>query len=152
MYGAGELFGSFESALDECLVDDHLGCYVRQFTSLPGFDLLSHRLKVALHPVNANRDAIRDAINERERLRVLRQHRREVSHKRHIRTHEHEIAVGHDVSEDRLNGQSIRIAPSQNATHQKSCARSACHHRIVGFVIRRSALGTHFAHGSAKKM
>jgi len=31
MYGAGKVFGSFESALDECLVDHHLGGDVRQF-------------------------------------------------------------------------------------------------------------------------
>ena len=48
MYGAGEVFGSFESALDGCLVDDHLGGDVRQLTSLPGFHLLSHGLKVSL--------------------------------------------------------------------------------------------------------
>ena len=54
MHGASEVFGSLQSALDECLVDDHLGGDVRQFTSLPGFHLLSHRLKVSLHPVNAN--------------------------------------------------------------------------------------------------
>jgi len=54
-------------------VDDHLGCYVRQFTSLPGFHLPSHRLKVPLHTVDANRNAV----NERERLRVFRKHRSE---------------------------------------------------------------------------
>ena len=58
MHGPGEVFGSFESALDECLVDDHLGGDVRQFTSLPGFHRLAHRLKVSLHSINANRNAI----------------------------------------------------------------------------------------------
>jgi len=42
------------AALDECLVDDHLGGDVRQFASLLRFDLLPHRLEVALHSVNAN--------------------------------------------------------------------------------------------------
>src|SRR5437660_8927570 len=56
MHGTGKVFGSFEFALDERFVDDHLGRDVRQFTSLPGFDLLSHRLEVSLHPVDANRD------------------------------------------------------------------------------------------------
>ena len=41
-----------------------------QFTSLPCFYLLSHRLKVALHSV----DPDGDAVDERERLRVFREH------------------------------------------------------------------------------
>ena len=80
MHATGEVFGSFQSSLDERLVDDHLGGDVRQFTSLPGFHLLSHRLKVPLHSVDPNRDAI----NERERFRMFRQHGREVSRKRHV--------------------------------------------------------------------
>src|SRR5580698_3090674 len=64
MHSSGKVFRSFESALDEGLVDDHLGGHVRQFTSLPGFYLLSHRLKISLHSVNANRDAV----DERERF------------------------------------------------------------------------------------
>src|SRR5208337_5672385 len=72
MDGAGEVFGSFESALDKCLVDDHLGGDVRQLTFLPGFHLLSHRLKVSLHSINANRDAV----DERKRLRVFCEDRR----------------------------------------------------------------------------
>jgi hypothetical protein len=44
-----------------------LAVNVRQFTSLPGFDLFPHRLKVSLHSVDANRDAV----DEREQLRVL---------------------------------------------------------------------------------
>jgi hypothetical protein len=64
MHDPRKMFGSFESALDECLVDDHLGGDVRQFTSLLDFDLLSHRLEVPLHLVNAHRDAV----DERERL------------------------------------------------------------------------------------
>jgi len=50
--GAGKMSRSFQLALDESLVDDHLGRDVRQFTSLPGFHLLSHRLEVPLHAVN----------------------------------------------------------------------------------------------------
>ena len=37
------------------------------------FHLLSHRLKVSLHPINTNRKGV----DERERLRVFREHRRE---------------------------------------------------------------------------
>ncbi len=64
---AGKVFGSFKSALDKCLVDDHLGGDVRQFTALPRIHLLSHQLKVSLHSVNTNREAI----DQRERLRVF---------------------------------------------------------------------------------
>ena len=60
----GKMFRSFQPALHKRLVDDHLGRYVRQFTSLPGFHLLSHRLEVSLHSINTNRNAI----DERERL------------------------------------------------------------------------------------
>ena len=70
MHRASHVFRSFESTLDECLVDDHLGGDVRQLTFLPRFHLLSHRLKISLHSVNANRDAV----DERERLRVFREH------------------------------------------------------------------------------
>ena len=42
MNGAGKLFGSFQSAFDESLVDDDLGGGVCQLTSLPNFYLLSH--------------------------------------------------------------------------------------------------------------
>ena len=42
------MFRSFQSALHERFVDDRLCRDVRQFTSLPGFDLLSHGLEVAL--------------------------------------------------------------------------------------------------------
>jgi len=48
----------FEFALDERLVDDYFNGDVRQFTSLSCFHLLSHGLEVALHPINANRDAV----------------------------------------------------------------------------------------------
>ncbi len=55
-----------QRAISRCLVDDHLRRDVRQFTSLPRFQL-SYRLEVSLHSVNTNRDAV----DERERLRVL---------------------------------------------------------------------------------
>ena len=70
MHATGEMLWSFESALDERLVDDHLGRDIRQFTSLPGLHLLSHMLEVALHSVHANRNAV----DERERLRVFCKH------------------------------------------------------------------------------
>src|SRR5260370_10011498 len=63
----GKMFWSFQFALDKRLVDDNLGRDVSQFTSLPGFHLLSHRLKASLHSVDSNRNAI----NERKRLRVV---------------------------------------------------------------------------------
>jgi hypothetical protein len=54
---AGEVFWRFEFTLHEGLIDGHLGGNVRQFTFLPGFDLLPHGFEVALHAVYANRDA-----------------------------------------------------------------------------------------------
>jgi len=44
VHGAGEVFGSFESSVDKCLVDDDLGSDVRQLTRLPGLHLLPHRI------------------------------------------------------------------------------------------------------------
>jgi hypothetical protein len=35
MHAASNVLGSFESALDKCLADDHLGRDIRQFTPLP---------------------------------------------------------------------------------------------------------------------
>ena len=64
MHGAGEVLGHFEFTLDECLVDDHLSCDIGEFAPLPGFHLFAHRLEVALHSINANRNAV----DERERL------------------------------------------------------------------------------------
>ena len=45
---------------------------VTEFTFPPGFDLLSHRLEVPLHPINTNRNAI----DQQERFRVFGKHRR----------------------------------------------------------------------------
>ena len=67
---AGEMFRCFQLAFHKRLVDDHLCADVRDFTSLPGFDLPWHRFEVSLHSINANRDAV----DERERLRVFREH------------------------------------------------------------------------------
>ena len=47
-----------------------LGVTSEEFTPLPGLNLLSHRLEVALHPI----DTDRNAVDERERLRVLCEH------------------------------------------------------------------------------
>ena len=49
------------------------------------------RIGSKLHSVNANGDAV----DHRERLLVFREHRREVSCKRHVRAHEYSIATGH---------------------------------------------------------
>ena len=71
MHAAGKVFRSFESTLDQYLIDDHLGRDIRQFTSLPRLHLLSHGLEVSLHSIHANRDAV----DEREGLRVFGEHR-----------------------------------------------------------------------------
>jgi hypothetical protein len=59
-----------QGALDKGLVDHNLGSDIREFASLPGFYLLSHGLKVPLHSV----DPDRDAINQRKRFRVFGEH------------------------------------------------------------------------------
>ena len=56
MHGPHKVFWSFESSLDERLVDDHRGSDVRRFTSLPCFFPLSHRLEVSPHSIDADRD------------------------------------------------------------------------------------------------
>jgi hypothetical protein len=67
------VFGSFQSALDECLINNYLRGDIGEFALLPLLHLLAHRFEVALHPI----DTRRDAVNQRERLRVFCQHRRE---------------------------------------------------------------------------
>ena len=62
----------FQFSLHEGLIDDHFGGDVAEFALLPCHYLLSHRLEIPLHPV----DPDRDAIDQRERLRVLGQHGR----------------------------------------------------------------------------
>jgi hypothetical protein len=49
-----EVLRSLLSALDERLVNDHLGCDIGEFASLPRLHLLLHRFEVALHPVDAD--------------------------------------------------------------------------------------------------
>jgi hypothetical protein len=51
-------FGASSLPSTNALVDDDLGSDVRQFTSLPGLHLVSHRLEVALHSVHTHRNAI----------------------------------------------------------------------------------------------
>ena len=70
MHGSGKMLRSFQFALDESLVDDHLRRDIGEFTFLPLLYLLAHGLEVPLHPV----DAHRDAIDQRERLRVFCEH------------------------------------------------------------------------------
>jgi hypothetical protein len=58
MHAAGEVFGGFQFALDERLLDDHLRRDVGQFAPLPSLHLLSQRLEIPPHPVNADRNAV----------------------------------------------------------------------------------------------
>ena len=71
MHCAGKMFRCLQSALNKRFVDDNFGSDACQFTSRPSFHLLSHRLKVSLHSINANRDAV----DERKGLRVFREDR-----------------------------------------------------------------------------
>jgi len=52
------VFGRREFPLHECLVDDDLGSYIREFEPLPRFHLHLHWFEVALHAINADRNAI----------------------------------------------------------------------------------------------
>jgi len=61
MHAASKVLWSFELALDERLVDDHLDSDVRQLAPLPRFDLPSHRFEVSLHSINTHRDAVDEA-------------------------------------------------------------------------------------------
>ena len=83
MYAGDQVFWSFQSALDERLVGDHLRRDIRKLASLPGFNLLTHRLKVSLHSI----DADQDAVNEPERLRVFGEHWSEVTCDRVAKAH-----------------------------------------------------------------
>jgi len=62
-----------QSGVDEGRVQDQLRLGVGELRLLPVFDLALHGLEVALHAIDSNRDAV----DERERLRVLREHRSE---------------------------------------------------------------------------
>jgi len=73
MHRSCKVLGSFQLGFDKRLVDDYLGADVCQLTSLPRLHLLSHGLEVPLHPINAHRDAV----DEREGLRMFRQDRGE---------------------------------------------------------------------------
>jgi hypothetical protein len=53
------MLGALLNGWNRLSIDDHLGGDIGQFTSLPCLYLLSHRLEVSLHPINANRDAVR---------------------------------------------------------------------------------------------
>ena len=68
MQGPGQVLWRFQLALYESFVDDYLGSQIRQFGLLPDFDLLAHGLEIALHSIHADGYAV----NQRERLRVLR--------------------------------------------------------------------------------
>ena len=66
------MFRSLQLALHERFVDNDLGGDIGEFAHLPRLHLLAHRLKVPLHAI----DTHRNAIDQRERLRVFREHRR----------------------------------------------------------------------------
>jgi len=53
-----KVFGSFQFAFDERLINNYFRSDIGEFVLLPRLDLLSHRLEVALHPIDANRDAV----------------------------------------------------------------------------------------------
>src|ERR1700721_756496 len=115
MRGAGEIFWSFQSALDECLVDDYLGGNVGQLTSLPRLYLLSHGFEVSLHPIHTDSNAV----DQRKRLRMFSKHRRKVSGERHVRADEDAIAAGHRQTHALVMG--ITQADGEAASFHLSC-------------------------------
>ena len=70
-----QVLRNFEFALDERLVDDHLGGDIAEFGLPPGFDLLLHRAEIPLHPVDSDGNRIQQV----QGFRVLREHRRKVA-------------------------------------------------------------------------
>jgi len=70
---------------DKRTVDRQLRLLCGQLLPSPMFNLLPHRFKVPLHPINANRQSI----FQREAFRVFRQYGAVVSSKREVVTHEH---------------------------------------------------------------
>jgi len=65
------MFGSLQLAFHESFVDHDFGSDIGQLAPLPRLHLLAHRFEVALQRV----DTHRNAIDQGERLRVLRKHR-----------------------------------------------------------------------------
>ena len=72
MHGPRQMFWSFKVAFHERFVDDDFCPDIGEFAPLPCLCLLSHRLKVPLHPIHSDRHAI----DQRERLRVFGKYRR----------------------------------------------------------------------------
>ena len=68
-----QVFGDIQLALDKGPVNDQLRGLVRKARCLPRFDLLAHRLEVALPAVRPNREDVHKA----KVLCVLGQHGRE---------------------------------------------------------------------------
>lgn len=62
-----------ELTLNEGRVEDQLRPFIADLRLPPLLDLPLHGLEVALHPINANRDAV----HQRKRLRVFREDGRE---------------------------------------------------------------------------
>ena len=72
MHCACQVLWSLELPLNECFVDDYLGGDIGEFAFPPSLYLFAQGLEVALHSINT----YRDAIDQRERLRVFGEYRR----------------------------------------------------------------------------
>ena len=59
VHGAGQVFRGFQLGLHEGLVDYDLCRHISKFTSLPRLHLFPHGVKVPLHPIPADRNAVR---------------------------------------------------------------------------------------------
>jgi hypothetical protein len=69
-------------------VNHHLGLYISELRLPPEFNLLHHWIIIPLHLINADRYGIQ----QRKVLRMLGQHRLELSTEHHIFTHSDTIA------------------------------------------------------------
>src|SRR4029077_9827302 len=91
MHASSEMFRSFELAFNKCLVNDKFRVFIPEATLLPSFYLAAHRLEVALHAINTNRDRI----DKTEVLGVFLEYGTEISLKRHVVADEHSISDRH---------------------------------------------------------
>ncbi|MGA7629729.1 MAG: hypothetical protein WCB11_03120 [Terriglobales bacterium] len=67
VHGARQMLWGLQLAFYECLVDHNLRGDIGESTPLPQLNLLTHRPEIPLHSVNTDRNAV----DQRERLRVL---------------------------------------------------------------------------------
>src|SRR5947209_5813061 len=108
MHAAREVFRRFEFLLYEGLIDDEFRFVVPEATLFPCFDLMAHRLEIALHAIDADRDSVYEA----EVFRVLREYGAEISLKRHVVADEYAITDCHR----KAHGLVVRVSDADRET------------------------------------